>query len=58
MRILILGPLALLLVSLVFADCVAPPAAPTSIPSSSGDPGAAPTKVLPTPTIEIPPPID
>ena len=56
MRTLLLGPVALLLVALVFADCVAPPAAPTSVPSPTGDPGS-PTKPLPTPTIEIPPPI-
>ena len=58
MRILILGPVALLLVAVLFADCGAPPAAPTSIPSPTGDPGGAPTKRLPTPTIEVPPPID
>ena len=57
MRILILGPAALLLVAVLFADCVAPPAAPTSIPSRTADPGGAPTKPRPTPTIEIPPPI-
>jgi len=57
MRILILGPTALLLVALLFSDCVAP-AAPTSIPSPTSDPGGAPAKPLPTPTIEIPPPID
>ena len=58
MRILILGPLALLLVAVLFADCGAPQGAPTSIPSPTGDPGGAPTKQLPTPTIEVPPPID
>ena len=58
MRILILGPAALLLVAVLLSDCVAPPAAPTSIPSPTGDPGGAPTRQLPTPTIEIPPPID
>jgi hypothetical protein len=57
MRLLILGPLALLLVALLFADCTVPPAAPTTIPSPAGDPGGAPTKPMPTPTIEIPPPI-
>ena len=56
MRLLILGS-ALLLVALLFADCTAPSGGPTSVPSPAGDPGDAPTKPLPTPTIEIPPPI-
>ena len=58
MRMHILGPAALLLVAVLLSDCLAPPAAPTSIPASPGDPGGAPTKPRPTPTIEIPPPID
>ena len=58
MRILILGPAALLLVAVLLSDCVAPPAAPTSIPSPTADPGGVPAKPLPTPTIEVPPPID
>ena len=57
MRILILGPAALLLVALLFADCTGPFGGPTEIPSPTADPGGVPAKPLPTPTIEIPPPI-
>jgi hypothetical protein len=55
MRLLIVVPV--LLLALLFAGCTAPAGGQTSVPSPAGAPGGAPTKPLPTPTIEIPPPI-
>jgi len=55
MRTLILG--CALLIAVLVAGCTAPTGGQTSIPSPAGQPGGAPTKPLPTPTIEIPPPI-
>jgi len=55
MRLLIFG--SALLLALLFAGCTLPAGGQTSIPSPAGDPGGAPTKPVPTPTIEIPPPI-